>query len=232
MCGIAGIYAPRSGERRGDGRADIVRMTATLAHRGPNAQGQWLADDGVIALGHTRLSILDLSPAGAQPMVSHCGRYRLVYNGEIYNAAELRRRLEEDGERFRGHSDTEVLLAALAQWGIERTLRMLDGMFAFALWDLQARRLVLARDRLGEKPLYYGWHGAQLLFASELKAMHVMRPRCGRQSPEHLPNLLAPPCLVCKQIAITPSRTPQSAVAHSVQLVLRARSDSAFRGFR
>jgi asparagine synthase (glutamine-hydrolysing) len=126
-----------------------------------------------MALGHRRLSILDLTPNGRQPMVSACGRYVVTLNGEIYNFRQLRRELENHGHRFRGSSDTEVLLAAVAEWGVEEALRVFNGMFAFAIWDRSQRILHLARDRAGEKPLYYGRCGGSFMFASELKALRV-----------------------------------------------------------
>ena len=147
-------------------------MAGTLDHRGPDDAGRWVDAAAGVALGHRRLSIIDLSAAGHQPMTSACGRFVITYNGEIYNYRELRQILEPRGHRFRGHSDTEVLLAAIAEWGIEETLPRLHGMFAFAFWDRSARRLILARDRVGKKPLYYGWCGETFLFASELKALH------------------------------------------------------------
>jgi asparagine synthase (glutamine-hydrolysing) len=148
-------------------------MGNALLHRGPNDFGIWADSDASVALGHRRLSILDLSAAGHQPMHSPCGRYVLVYNGEVYNHTELRAELENEGGAFdwRGHSDTETLLAGLRHWGLERCLQKLNGMFAFALWDGGERRLILARDRMGEKPLYYGRIGDTFLFASELKAL-------------------------------------------------------------
>jgi len=150
-------------------------MTDAIAHRGPNDSGRWLERAGGVALGHRRLAIIDLSDAGHQPMSSHSGRYILVYNGEIYNFRALRAELDSlGGERaWHGHSDTEVFLAAIDQWGIAPTLRRLNGMFAFALWDRQERVLSLGRDRLGEKPLYFGRVGATFLFGSELKALEA-----------------------------------------------------------
>ena len=171
MCGIAGQWRiGQSGDSAALG-ASTQAMTAALAHRGPDAGDVWVEPASGIALGHRRLSILDLSSAGAQPMHSHCGRYVISFNGEIYNFAELRAELEAAGSAFHGHADTEVLLEACARWGVERVLRRANGMFAFALWDKAERVLHLACDSLGEKPLYYGWNGETLLFASELKAL-------------------------------------------------------------
>jgi asparagine synthase (glutamine-hydrolysing) len=173
MCGIAGfrsIGAPLAPDSL---RRITQAMTATLVHRGPDDADLWIDPDAGLALGHRRLSIIDLSAAGRQPMASACGRYVITYNGEIYNFRELRAKLEQHGHAFRGHSDTEVLLAALAQWGVAEALGRLNGMFAFGLWDRQQRRLTLARDRAGKKPLYYGWCGDSFLFGSELKALRA-----------------------------------------------------------
>lgn len=172
MCGIAGFVTLRLTPDEAGQR--VRAMTDRIAHRGPDADGHWLDAASGVALGHRRLSIVDLSPAGAQPMLSHDGRYVIVYNGEIYNHHDLRRDLDATRMRtWRGHSDTEVLLEAIAAWGLETTLRRADGMFAFALYDLQAQVLHLARDRFGEKPLYYGRVGQALVFASELKALRT-----------------------------------------------------------
>lgn len=173
MCGIAGFVAAGAGLSEADLHRTILAMTDSLVHRGPDAGGVWTDASTGVALGHRRLSILDLSAAGSQPMASPDGRYIIVYNGEIYNFLTLREELSARGHGFRGHSDTEVLLAAIAEWGIERTLERANGMFAFALWDAEARTLTLARDRAGKKPLYYGWCGSTLLFASELKALRA-----------------------------------------------------------
>jgi len=167
MCGIAGSWgATGDAERAGE----MVRRIET---RGPDDAGSWMDEDAGLALGHRRLSILDLSPAGHQPMHSPCGRYVLVYNGEIYNHQDLRTKLGEEGCAFdwRGHSDTETVLAALRHWGVPGALERANGMFAFALWDAAERTLFLARDRMGEKPLYYGRSGDTFLFGSELKAL-------------------------------------------------------------
>jgi asparagine synthase (glutamine-hydrolysing) len=148
------------------------RMADRMVHRGPDAGGTWEDAAAGIALGHRRLSIIDLSPAGAQPMASADGRWVIAFNGEIYNFLDLRGELEERGATFRGHSDTEVLLAAVSECGVQETLQRSNGMFALALWDRRERQLHLARDRAGEKPLYYGPAGAGAwVFGSELKAL-------------------------------------------------------------
>ncbi len=146
-------------------------MVATLHHRGPDDTGTWVDQECGVALGHKRLSVVDLSPLGHQPMLSSSGRYCVSYNGEVYNHGELRLELQERGYSFRGRSDTEVLVEAIDCWGISDTLRRSNGMFAIAVWDTQLRRLTLARDRIGIKPLYYGWSGSTFLFGSELKAL-------------------------------------------------------------
>jgi len=171
MCGIAGLWDPA---RRGGDLAQALRaMTDSMQLRGPDSSGYWHDDASGVGLGHRRLSIIDLTAAGHQPMVSANGRWVLTYNGEVYNAEELRPALEALGVVFRGHSDTEVMLEAFAHWGVEATLPRLIGMFAFALWDKEERRLYLVRDRLGIKPLYWGWFGGLLLFGSELKALRA-----------------------------------------------------------
>jgi asparagine synthase (glutamine-hydrolysing) len=172
MCGIAGCWTP--GGCNGPAAEAAVRdMALAVRHRGPDDMGTWCDGDAGIAFGHRRLSILDLSPLGHQPMLSANGRWVLAFNGEIYNCAELRTPLERAGVRFRGHSDTEILLEGIACWGLEATLQRAVGMFAIAAWNRESRTLHLARDRFGEKPLYYGWMGGTFLFASELKSMRV-----------------------------------------------------------
>ena len=167
MCGISGVLADRPGSEL----LFIARqMNDSLSHRGPDMSGEWTDPSAGIALAHRRLSILDLSPDGRQPMESRTGRYVITFNGEIYNHRSLRAELMASGHRFRGGSDTEVLLAILEQRGLPNALRVCDGMFAFALWDRVQRTLHLVRDRLGKKPLYYGWRGPYFVFASELKA--------------------------------------------------------------
>lgn len=153
--------------------ADAAAMANAIRHRGPDDGGTWVDQAAGIGLGHRRLSVLDLSPAGHQPMTSAGGRYVIAFNGEIYNHLELRQALHDshNGAAWRGHSDTETLLAAFEYWGVKETLHRLVGMFALALWDRHERVLILARDRMGEKPLYYGWQGNTFLFGSELKAL-------------------------------------------------------------
>jgi asparagine synthase (glutamine-hydrolysing) len=169
MCGIAGFWSP---SLVASARRDAVRdMTLRLAHRGPDADGHWVPSDTPIALGHRRLSILDLSASGAQPMWSASGRFVISFNGEIYNFRDLRERLHAAGASFRGTSDTEVLLAGFEAWGVMATLGEAVGMFAIAVWDIREQELLLARDRIGEKPLYYGVCGDSLVFGSELKAL-------------------------------------------------------------
>ena len=169
MCGIAGILS-----KRPVAAALLERMAASLAHRGPDDAGQWSDPDAGIGLAHRRLSIVDLSPLGHQPMASQSGRFLLSFNGEIYNHAALRAELDRRGAtNWRGHSDTETLVEAIAAWGLEAALGKCVGMFALALWDRRERTLSLARDRFGEKPLYYGWVGGDLVFASELKAIRA-----------------------------------------------------------
>lgn len=161
------------------------RMAAALTHRGPDAAGAWADEAAGVGLGHRRLAVLDLTDAGAQPMPSACGRYVLAYNGEIYDYRRWRRELERGGASFRGSSDTEVLLEAVCRWSLPETLRRVNGMYALALWDRQRRVLTLARDRLGEKPLYYGWAGSTLLFGSELTALRAhpaLRPAVSREA--------------------------------------------------
>ena len=172
MCGIAGLWTR--------GRPDaalLKRMAMTIEYRGPDDAGVWIDAEAGIGLAHRRLSIVDLSPHGHQPMPSADDRFMLSYNGEIYNHAELRLALDGDGHTpeggWRGHSDTETLVQAIAAWGLDIALARSVGMFAFALWDRRGRTLQLVRDRFGEKPLYYGWAGRDFVFASELKAIRA-----------------------------------------------------------
>jgi asparagine synthase (glutamine-hydrolysing) len=175
MCGLAGFVQMRGGGQQLALEALAGRMADALQHRGPDDKGVWADPEAGVALGHRRLSILDPSPAGHQPMFSPSGRFVIVYNGEIYNCEQLQNDLLSDRPELlrRGHSDTEVMLAAFEQLGIEPTLERMNGMFAFALWDRRERTLLLARDRFGEKPLYYASVGGTFLFASELKGLRV-----------------------------------------------------------
>lgn len=190
MCGIVGILDP-SGSRNPTETEEIVsRMAGALRHRGPDDSGLWSDRACGVFLGHRRLAVVDLSPAGRQPMESSCRRYVLTTNGEIYNFRELTTELKAAGQNFRGHSDTEVMIEAFSLWGIERAMEKLHGMFAFALWDRQDHRLHLGRDRIGEKPLYYGWIKERFVFASELKAFQRHPDFAGEINREVLPLLL------------------------------------------
>jgi asparagine synthase (glutamine-hydrolysing) len=192
MCGIAGLISaqPIAPET-------VRRMTDPIAHRGPDDQGVWIDGEAGVGLGHRRLSIVDLSPLGHQPMASNDGRWVLDYNGEIYNHMALRRELEGagggpigNGLPWRGHSDTETLIECIAAWGLKATLQKCAGMFALALWDRKERRLHLTRDRFGEKPLYYGWTGGDFVFGSELKAIRT-HPRFDNEIDRRAVRLLA-----------------------------------------
>lgn len=175
MCGFAGFLDSSASVSNDNLRTLAERMAEPIRHRGPDDSGVWVDERVGLALSFRRLSIVDLSPEGHQPMSSSCGRYVVVFNGEIYNYAAMREELEKQGlaSSFRGHSDTEVLLAAIAAWGLHGALARFIGMFSFALWDRHERQLSLVRDRLGIKPLYYGWFGGVFLFGSELKALRA-----------------------------------------------------------
>src|SRR5438876_11475627 len=165
MCGITGIF---NLDDKPVSATILKRMTDSIAHRGPDGDGQYV--EGAVGLGHRRLAIIDLSEAGHQPMMSACGRYVITYNGEIYNFQELRTELEAKGYRFHSRTDTEVVLNAFVEWG-EKCLDRFNGMFAFAIWDKRERKLLLARDRYGIKPIYYARCGNSFLFGSEVKSM-------------------------------------------------------------
>jgi asparagine synthase (glutamine-hydrolysing) len=173
MCAIVGFWDSSKQAEPAELERVVAGMASVLVHRGPDDQGAWADENEPLALGHRRLAILDLSSEGHQPMFSADGRYVLVFNGEIYNFKSLRVELETRGHVFRGHSDTEVMLSAFNEWGLRLALERFTGMFAFALWDRQERQLHLARDRAGEKPLYYGWTDGVLVFGSELKALRA-----------------------------------------------------------
>ena len=170
MCGIAGFFDLNQNE---DWSASITKMTSLMAHRGPDDEGKLRDAETGVVLGHRRLAIVDLSPEGHQPMASASGRYEITFNGEIYNFRALGEELQRAGCSFRGHSDTEIMPAAFEEWGIQKSVERFVGMFAFAVLDRKARRLFLVRDRLGEKPLYYGWMNDVFMFASELKALQA-----------------------------------------------------------
>lgn len=174
MCGIAGFF-----NRPKDWKENIMRMNSRMIHRGPDAQEFWANDDNSVVLGHVRLSIMDLSEAGGQPMVSHDERYVMVLNGEIYNYLDLRKKLISEGKvcGFRGHSDTEVLLEYVAAYGFETALSASIGMFAVGVYDRQKKRFFLGRDRIGEKPLYYGFAGNSFVFASEIGCIYEFAGR-------------------------------------------------------
>lgn len=185
MCGIAGIYRFGTGVNAQKLQSTIDTMTDTLVHRGPDSRGTWIDAEAGVGLGHRRLAIRDLSPTGHQPMVSSCGRYVIIYNGEVYSHQEIGRDLENAGRSLRGSSDTEVILEACAEWGVEPTVQRLIGMFAFALFDRKEREIYLVRDRLGIKPLYWGVFNGLLLFGSELKALRAAdgwEPRIDRNA--------------------------------------------------
>ncbi len=169
MCGLAGAFDPGTEEAAWPAR--LAGMAEALRHRGPDDEGLWHDAKAGLGLAFRRLAIVDLSASGHQPMLSPSGRYVIAFNGEVYNFRELRTKLEALGERFRGHSDTEVMLAAIEAFGLEAAVKSFVGMFAFALWDRTERRLHLVRDRLGIKPLYWGWSRGALLFGSELTAL-------------------------------------------------------------
>jgi asparagine synthase (glutamine-hydrolysing) len=174
MCGIAGYLASSTHRQSPDQLAEIARaMDDSLAHRGPDGHDVWIDPEADLALIHRRLAIVDLTPAGAQPMVSANGRFVITYNGEVYSHLQIRPELEARGIRFRGHSDTEVILESIVQHGMKATAERLIGMFALAVWDRQERTLTLARDRVGIKPLYWAKFGERFMFGSELKALRA-----------------------------------------------------------
>ena len=171
MCGVLGVL--QHGLRPCEWQGTLAAMTSRLAHRGPDDSAIWFDAEAGVGLGHRRLAVIDLSESGRQPMHSARGRYCISYNGEVYNSGPLRTELESLGHRFRGTSDTEVVLAAVEHWGLEKAVPRFNGMFAFALWDKASRLLSLVRDRFGIKPLYYGWLGDVLVFGSELRALRA-----------------------------------------------------------
>lgn len=182
MCGIVGFGSIRGGVYPRD---QIQPMADQLRHRGPDGEGIWVSPSGQLALGHRRLSIIDLSACGCQPMISPSARYTITFNGEVYNFGELRKELADTGVVFRGRSDTEVMLAAFDRWGVRPSLDRFIGMFAFGVWDEKLRTLTLVRDRVGVKPLYYGWARGGFCFGSELKGLFPPgsdRPQIDREA--------------------------------------------------
>ena len=174
MCGIAGYL-----DNKKNDFSSLLLMSKAMRHRGPDFQSTWHDKESGIGFAHSRLSIIDLSPAGNQPMHSHSERWVLIFNGEIYNHVSIRKKLENsylnsnEKIKWKGRSDTETLVNAIDYWGIEKTLANLEGMFAFALWDKKNKELTLVRDRIGEKPLYYGWNNIKFFFASELETLNA-----------------------------------------------------------
>lgn len=192
MCGLTGFWSPARFGGEEAARGIVEAMRDRLTHRGPDDHGTWIDAERGIAFGFRRLSIIDLSPAGHQPMVSADGRFVAMMNGEIYNFTELRAEIDAArcGHRWRGHSDTEVLVEAVGEWGLERALGRANGMFALAVWDRRENTLLLARDRIGKKPMYYGWMDGHFLFGSELKALRAHPAFDGRLSTEALSGFL------------------------------------------
>ncbi len=195
MCGLVAIIEQSHRTTTEALRDQAQRMTNALSHRGPDRQSIWIDAGAGVALGHTRLAVIDLSTAGNQPMVSADGTMAIAYNGELYNAPQIRDELSALGRTFRGHSDTEVLLEGCSAWGVRECLSRADGMFAFALWDSQQRTMTLARDRLGEKPLYWGQLEGQWLIASELKALRAHPAWRGQLDPAALADYLRCRCI-------------------------------------
>ncbi len=177
MCGIAGFFCPDTLYSDAHLTEIAVKMGNAIAYRGPDSHSSWVKGQQGIGLSHRRLAIVDLSEAGHQPMISHCGRYIIVYNGEIYNSEQIRADMRDYDISYRGYSDTEVILEGCAKLGVQRTVEKMVGMFAFALWDMQEKTLYLVRDRLGIKPLYWAEFGKNYLFGSELKAL-MAHPLC------------------------------------------------------
>lgn len=196
MCGITGFLQAPGGLSVARRKAVIAEMMSRIRNRGPDSDGSWDEPESGICFGHLRLAIVDLTAAGHQPMASHSGRYMLSFNGEIYNHDAIRQNLISGGYKaqWRGQSDTETLLAAIDHWGVEKTLASCEGMFAIGLWDRETKGLTLARDRLGEKPLYYGWQGQgearAFLFGSELHALKAHPAFEGNLNREALPHYL------------------------------------------
>ncbi len=173
MCGITGFLDTRRDRSDSELEARVTRMSDRIVHRGPDSSGTWVDESNGIALGFRRLAIVDLTPTGRQPMISSSGRFIMIFNGEVYNYGELREELTKSGITFRGTSDSEVMVEAIDAWGLVPAVKRFNGQFAFAIWDRRDRFLHLVRDRVGVKPLYYGWVGRSLLFGSELKCLRA-----------------------------------------------------------
>jgi asparagine synthase (glutamine-hydrolysing) len=245
MCGIAGFLYPDGSMPEADAVRQVQAMGDALAHRGPDGGDVWTDGAAGIALAHRRLAVVDLSPAGRQPMASADGRWVVSYNGEVYNAAEIRAELEAAGHlpSWRGHSDTEVMVEGFARWGVEETVKRLIGMFAIAVWDRQDRRLWLVRDRMGIKPLYWGMPGDRLMFGSELKALRACpgwRPEIDRDTVApylrfgYIPGPLSiwegihklpPGCLVTVRAGEEPKERAYWSMADVARTGLAARAD-------
>ena len=244
MCGLAGFIDSSRQTGADNLQQTVQRMADTLAYRGPDDHGAWVDVEAGVALGHRRLSIIDLSPMGHQPMTSHDGRYVIAYNGEVYNYPDLRQELVGEGVEFRGTSDTEVIVEACARWGPEAAIKRLNGMFAFALWDRQERRLILARDHVGIKPLFWGHFDNLLLFGSELKALRAhagWQPRINRQAlASYLRHFYVPAPLsiyegVCKlkpghMLSWQPGQAPQITCYWNIRLAAEAGHQDPYAG--
>ncbi|TVS19760.1 MAG: asparagine synthase (glutamine-hydrolyzing) [Gammaproteobacteria bacterium] len=237
MCGIAGFWL--AGQPAAfDPMPALEKMGQAIVHRGPDADGQWFCEHSGVGLAHRRLAIQDLSEHGAQPMCSSSGRFIIVFNGEVYNFRSLRKELKAAGHSFRGHSDTEVMLAAFEAWGVEVALSRFAGMFAFALLDREEKLLWLARDRMGEKPLYYGWQAGRLVFGSELKALKAF-PGCAPRINRHALTLLlrhnyipAPHSIYTDIHKLLPAHLVRISVAAGAERLEPQRYWSATDGFR
>ena len=180
MCGFVGLVQRRVRRKQDELVTNLRNSARIISHRGPDDAQEWVAEDASAGFGFRRLSIRDLSSAGRQPMSSRCSRYTMVFNGEIYNHLDIRKELETVfASEWDGHSDSETLLIAISLWGLEKTLSVIDGMFAIALWDDREKKLYLVRDRFGEKPLYYTHQEDTLYFASELKALSPLGASVG-----------------------------------------------------
>ena len=171
MCGITGFYLKGKDYQRSNLNENLILMSKELSHRGPNAKGTWIDDTNKLGFGHARLSIRDLSQKGNQPMISSCKRYVIIYNGEVYDTRNLENELTNASINLKSSSDTEVLLEYIANFGLKNTLEKINGMFAFALYDIKKQKLYLVRDRLGIKPLFYYINNNSFSFGSEIKSL-------------------------------------------------------------